>query len=103
MTWTAEWWRKQRALDACRAAWSLRTLAFRERALMLEVCVSRVHMQARAGGMFCLQHRYGRKTWVPCFGVPCACPRMRTLTLPARGHCWRSNKELNFSPHTLPM
>jgi hypothetical protein len=40
VTWTGEWWRAQSELDACRAAWCIRTLAFRQRALILEVCAS---------------------------------------------------------------
>ena len=40
VTWTAEWWGRQRGLDACRAAWCIRSLAFRERDLVLEVGVA---------------------------------------------------------------
>ena len=36
VTWTAQWWWEQRELDACRAAWCLRSLAFRERDLLVE-------------------------------------------------------------------
>jgi hypothetical protein len=36
VTWTEEWWREERAMDACRAAWCLRSLSFREHHLLIE-------------------------------------------------------------------
>jgi hypothetical protein len=36
VTWTEEWWREERAMDACRAAWCLRSLSFGEHHLLID-------------------------------------------------------------------